>query len=45
MIRKTTKGYQVVSEDGSKALSRDDLTLEQAKARLAEVEYFKHRTS
>lgn len=40
MIRKTPQGYQVVSETG-KPLSRDDLTLEQAKRRLAQVEIFK----
>ena len=40
MIRKTASGYQVVSEEG-KPLSRDDLTLEQAKRRLAQVEVFK----
>lgn len=33
MIRKTASGYQVVSEAG-KPLSREDLTLEQAKRRL-----------
>lgn len=42
MIVKTTKGYQVRSEDGSKNLSADNLTKEQAQKRLAEVEAFKH---
>jgi hypothetical protein len=40
MIVKTRKGYQVKSEAG-KPLSKDDLTHEEAQARLAEVERFK----
>lgn len=40
MIRKTPKGYQVVSEEG-KPLSKDDLTHEEAQKRLAQVEMFK----
>lgn len=44
MIRKTAKGHQVVSEEG-KPLSKDNLTLEQAKARLAQVERFKAMTA
>lgn len=42
MIRKTAKGYQVKSEKG-KNLSADNLTKEQAKKRLKQVEYFKHK--
>jgi len=42
MIRKTSKGYQVKSEKG-KNLSKDNLTKEQAKKRLKQVEYFKHK--
>ena len=41
MIVKTSKGFQVVSKEG-KPLSKDDLTKEQALARLAQVEAFKH---
>jgi hypothetical protein len=41
MIRRTGKGYVVLSEKG-KSLSKPDLTLEQAKTRLRQVEYFKH---
>lgn len=41
MIKKTSKGHQVVSESG-KALSKPNLSLAQAKKRLAEVEMFKH---
>lgn len=40
MIKKTNKGYKITSEKG-KNLSKDNLTLEQAKKRLAEIEYFK----
>lgn len=43
MIVKTKKGYKVTSEDGSKNLSAEDLSLEEAKKRLREVEYFKHK--
>ena len=42
MIKKTKTGYKVVSEKG-KALSKPDLTKEQAKKRLKQVEYFKHK--
>jgi hypothetical protein len=42
VIKKTEKGYQVTSEDG-RALSRPNLTKEQARKRLALVEYFKSR--
>ncbi len=40
MIRKTSKGFMVTSESG-KPLSSDDLTHDQAVARLAQVEHFK----
>jgi hypothetical protein len=42
VIKKTSKGYQVVSEKG-KGLSKKNLTHAQAKKRLMQVEYFKHR--
>ena len=42
MITKTKKGYQVKSESG-KNLSKPNLTKEQAKKRLAQVEYFKSK--
>ena len=42
MIRRTSQGYVVLSEDG-KPLSKKDLTLSEAKKRLAQVEHFKHR--
>ena len=41
MIKKTTQGYKVTSEKG-KNLSKPNLTKEQAKKRLAQVEMFKH---
>ena len=44
MIKKTSKGYQVVSEEG-KPLSKDSLSKDQAERRLAQVEYFKHKGS
>lgn len=40
MIRKTKSGYKVTSEAG-KNLSKPNLTKEQAKKRLAQVEFFK----
>lgn len=40
MIVKTPRGHQVRSESG-KPLSKDDLTLQEAQERLAEVERFK----
>jgi hypothetical protein len=42
MIRKTAKGYQVVSEKG-KNLGGPYKTREEANKRLREVEFFKHR--
>lgn len=41
MIVKTKNGYQVKSERGIN-LSMDDLTFEEAEARLKQVEMFKH---
>jgi hypothetical protein len=41
-IKKTTKGYEVKSESG-KPLSKPNLTKEQAKKRLKQVEFFKHK--
>lgn len=40
MIRKTKSGY-VVKSEGGKNLSKKTLTKDQAKKRLAQVEYFK----
>ena len=42
MIKKTSKGCQVVSESG-KPLSKPNLTREQAQKRLAQVEYYKNK--
>lgn len=42
MIRKTTNGYKVVSEEG-KDLSKDNLTHDEAIKRLAQIEYFKYQ--
>jgi len=42
MIRKSGKGYKVVSESG-KNLGGPYRTREAAKRRLAQVEYFKHK--
>jgi hypothetical protein len=42
MIRKTPKGYQVVSHSG-KPLSKPNLTRAQAEKRLRQVEYFKRQ--
>ena len=41
-IKKTTKGYEVKSESG-KNLSKPNLTKEEAKKRIKQVEYFKHK--
>jgi hypothetical protein len=41
MIVKTSQGYQVKSESG-KNMSQKDLTKEEARKRLAQIEYFKH---
>ena len=42
MIKKTPRGYQVTSERG-KPLSKPNLSKEQAKKRLQQVEYFKRK--
>jgi len=42
MIKKTDKGFQITSEKG-KPLSKPNLTKEQAKKRLKQVEYFKKK--
>ena len=42
MIRRTSKGYKVVSKKG-KNLSKDDLSKGEAEERLREIEYFKHK--
>ena len=42
MIRKTKSGYQAKSHSG-KALSKPGLSKAQAKKRLQQVEYFKHK--
>ena len=42
MIVKTKTGYQVKSESG-KPLSKPNLTKEQAKERIREVEYYKNK--
>jgi hypothetical protein len=41
VIVKTKTGYQVKNEDGTKNLSSNDLTKEEAEKRLAQVEMFK----
>jgi hypothetical protein len=43
MIKKTKAGYQVKSSDGSKNLSKSNLTMEEALKRLRQVEYFKNK--
>ena len=42
MIKKTSKGYVVVSENGGKRLSKPNLSHAAAEKRLKQVEYFKH---
>jgi hypothetical protein len=43
MIVKVKGGYKVVSEKGKKNLGGPYKTLEEAKKRLRQVEFFKHR--
>lgn len=43
MIVKTSKGYVVYSEDRKKRLSKPYKSMSEAKKRLGEVEYFKHK--
>lgn len=42
MIKKTSKGHQVVSKTG-KPLSKPNLTKQQAVKRLKQVEYYKNK--
>lgn len=42
MIKKTSSGYKITSEKG-KSLSKPTLTKDQAKKRLRQIEYFKHK--
>ena len=42
MIKQTKSGFKVVSSSG-KSLSKGNLTKGEAKKRLREVEYFKHK--
>jgi hypothetical protein len=44
MITRTSKGYAVVSHSG-KRLSKGNLSIGEAKKRLAQVEFFKHRAA
>ena len=44
MIRKTADGYQVVSSKG-KNLGGPYKTIDEAKKRLRQVEFFKHRNA
>lgn len=44
MIKKTPKGYEVVSEKSpGKKLSKTNLTKQQAVKRLGQIEYFKNK--
>ena len=43
MIKKTPKGYKVVSESGGKNLGGPYKTRGEAVKRLQQVEYFKHK--
>jgi hypothetical protein len=43
MIKKVKHGYKVLSENGKKNLGGPYKTKEEAKKRLRQVEYFKHR--
>ena len=42
MIKKTSQGYQVRSESTGRNLSKPNLSMDQAKRRLKQVEYFKY---
>jgi hypothetical protein len=42
MIKKTSQGYKVTSESG-KNLSKKNLSKNQARKRLLQIEYFKHQ--
>ena len=43
MIKKTNKGYEVLSENGDKKLSKGNLSYNKALKRLRQVEYFKNK--
>jgi hypothetical protein len=43
MIKKVRSGYQVLSSDGKKNLGGPYKTLAEAKKRLRQVEFFKHK--
>jgi hypothetical protein len=43
MIKKTSGGYRVLSENGKKNLGGPYKTKAQAEKRLRQVEFFKHR--
>jgi hypothetical protein len=43
MIVKTPSGYVVYSEDRKKRLSKPFKSMSEAKKRLGEIEYFKHK--
>ena len=43
MIKKVSGGYKVLSSDGKKNLGGPYKTLAEAKKRLRQVEFFKHR--
>jgi hypothetical protein len=42
MIKKTKSGYEVLSKSGKK-MSKKNLTKKDAKKRILEIEYFKHK--
>jgi hypothetical protein len=43
MIKKTSSGYKVTNEEGTKNLSRENLSKKEALKRLRQIEYFKNR--
>ncbi len=43
MIKKTSKGYEVLSKDGKKHLSKNNLSKKGANKRIQQIEYFKHK--
>ncbi len=43
MIKKTSSGFEVVSESGKKRLSKKNLSKKAATKRLHQIEYFKHK--
>lgn len=42
MIRKTKRGYKLVSKKTGRNLSKEDLSYEEVQKRERQVEYFKH---